>query len=129
MSLINDRIVEQINSSNHTLSQKGLALHLGKAQSTISQWLTQGRAIPSDHIIPICEYLNCSVEWLLTGNSIQNQNLFNSAVVQDFIALYRQLSAEDKEEIKDLINFKIERSKKENGKSAKSSTLIDSHTS
>ena len=128
MSLINDRIVEQINSSNHLLSQKGLAQHLGKAQSTISQWLTQGRAIPSDHIIPICEYLNCSVDWLLTGNNIQKQDLFNNVNEQNLVDRYRQLSAKDKEEIEDLIEFKIERTKKGNDRNVKSSTLTNNLT-
>ena len=112
MSLINTRIIELINSSNHSLSQKGLAQYLGKAQSTISQWLTQDRAIPSDYIIPICEYLDCSVDWLLAGNAKCKQCLFNNAAEQTFIGLYRQLSDKDKTEVEELVEFKLERAKK-----------------
>ncbi len=128
MALINERITEQIKKSNHSLNQKGLAKHLGKAQSTISQWLTQDRPIPSEFIIPICEYLGCSVDWLLTGDEKRKRYLFNSSDEQIFIDLFRQLSAKDKEEIEELIKFKISHYQKENDKNARSSTLTDSLT-
>lgn len=128
MAPINERIIEQITISNHSLSQKGLAQHLNKAQSTISQWLTQGRAIPSEYIIPICEYLGCSVNWLLTGEGKRECCLFNSSDEQSFIDLYRQLSDEDKQELKELIEFKISRYKKENSIDVSSSPLTDSLT-
>ncbi|MDE5818306.1 MAG: helix-turn-helix domain-containing protein [Lachnospiraceae bacterium] len=213
MSLINERIATRIDKSNHMLSQKGLAQYIGKAQSTISQWLTQNRSVPSEYIIQICEYLDCSVNWLLTGEEelqqtyepnfqefrISNayindlgcrikrlrknkkmtqqelgaiiglhgsnvgrieqgkiyptsdvllnichyfsvscdwlltgedqteQSYSNNTDEQNFLYAFRQLSSTDKNEIKELIEFKLERAKKENN-NAKSSILTDSQT-
>lgn len=124
MSLINKRILEQIGQNNHLLSQKGLAQHLGKAQSTISQWLTQDRAISSEYIIPICKYLGCSVHWLLTGTEEDKQSSY-IADENKLLHLYRQLPSKDKKEIEELMEFKIERAKKENSSDVKSSTLTD----
>ncbi|MBD5469105.1 MAG: helix-turn-helix domain-containing protein [Lachnospiraceae bacterium] len=214
MSLINERIATRIDKSNHMLSQKGLAQYIGKAQSTISQWLTQNRSVPSEYIIQICEYLDCSVNWLLTGEEelqqtyepnfqefrISNayindlgcrikrlrknkkmtqqelgaiiglhgsnvgrieqgkiyptsdvllnichyfsvscdwlltgedqteQSYSNNTDEQNFLYAFRQLPATDKNEIKELIEFKLERAKKENNSNAKSSILTDSQT-
>ncbi len=128
MSSINERIIKRIKISNHSLSQKGLAKHLGKAQSTTSQWLTQGRLIPAECIVSISEYLGCSVSWLLTGNERCEYFLFNSSNEQIFTDLYRQLSEKDKEEIEELIEFKINRYKKGSGTNTSSATLTDSLT-
>lgn len=68
MSSINKRIHKTIKENKH-LTQSGLATHLGKSNSTLSQWLSEDRPIPADCIIPICEYLDVSIIWLLTGNN------------------------------------------------------------
>lgn len=71
MSDINKRIHKVI-KSNKNLTQSGLASYLGKSNSTLSQWLSEDRPIPADCIIPICEYLNISIMWLLTGSDYKN---------------------------------------------------------
>lgn len=67
MSSINERIYEIIRSDK-SLTQSGLASYLGKSNSTLSLWFSEGRPIPADCIIPICKYLNVSIMWLLTGS-------------------------------------------------------------
>lgn len=66
----NQNITNRIKSllkNNKSLSQKELATYLQKAPSTISQWFTKNRDIPAECIVPICKYLGCSINWLLTG--------------------------------------------------------------
>lgn len=75
MSEINKRIYKIIRSDKK-LTQSGLASYLGKSSSTLSQWFSEDRPIPADCIIPICEYLDVSIMWLLTGSDYSNK-LFN----------------------------------------------------
>ena len=48
-------------------TQKKLATHLNIATSTINNWIKLNRSIPAEQIIPICEFLEISPYYLLTG--------------------------------------------------------------
>lgn len=92
MSDIYERINKVIDQ-NAEFTQAGLAHYLGKANSTLSQWLSQKRPIPADCIIPICEYLNVTIMWLLTGNDSKEVGL--SSEEQEWIDLYRKFPPEN----------------------------------
>ncbi|MCM1125019.1 MAG: helix-turn-helix domain-containing protein [Lachnospiraceae bacterium] len=91
MSEINKRIYKIIRSDKK-LTQSGLASHLGKSSSTLSQWFSEDRPIPADCIIPICEYLNVSIMWLLTGSDY-NSNLLNMKNYNEEQILLQNFSA------------------------------------
>lgn len=76
MSSINERVHKKIRSDKN-LTQSGLASYLGKSNSTLSLWFSEGRSIPADCIIPICKYLNVSIMWLLTGSDHSDNSLLD----------------------------------------------------
>ena len=49
------------------LSAYGLCQSLGVTTSTTTTWKQRGTDPPAKHIWRICEYLDCSLEYLLTG--------------------------------------------------------------
>lgn len=99
----NEHIIMRIKAllaTNKTLTQKALASHLQRAPSTISQWFRQNRDIPADCIIPICEFFDCSISWLLTGNendTVYCQKANNQE--QKLLDFYRQADERGKRNI------------------------------
>lgn len=65
--LINERIMNTLKREKK--KQKDLAAYIGVSLSTLNTWLNSERKLPANHIIRICEFLNCSVEWLLLGEN------------------------------------------------------------
>jgi transcriptional regulator with XRE-family HTH domain len=63
---INERILN-ILKTNKNLKQKDLANSINVPASTVNNWLKLGRAIPAEYIIPISEYLEIDIYFLLTG--------------------------------------------------------------
>ena len=64
---VSKRVLELL-SNDRSRSQKELAQSIGVSTSTLNNWLLKDRAIPTEKLIPICEYLGISVNTLLTGN-------------------------------------------------------------
>lgn len=62
---IGNRVLEILNQRG--LKQKDLALYLGTKPSTVNGWKEPNRNPSSELIVRICEYLNISYEYLLTG--------------------------------------------------------------
>lgn len=54
--------MEQKSITSYALCQK-----IGIGTSTVNNWKTRNTDPPSKLIVPICECLGCSVEYLLTG--------------------------------------------------------------
>ena len=63
---INERIIEILKKKR--IQQKDLAISIGVSPSTLNNWLKLNRSIPSEFSIPISEFLNVDIYWLLTGN-------------------------------------------------------------
>lgn len=57
------------------LKQKDLANFLGTKPSTVNGWKQENRNPSSDLIIPICEFLKISCEYLLTGTDTISSKL------------------------------------------------------
>lgn len=62
---VGQRVLEILSKKNKTMSQ--LARHLGTTPSTINGWKQPNRNPSSEILIPICEFLDVSVMYLLTG--------------------------------------------------------------
>ena len=62
---ISERILQLLNDKG--LKQKDLALYTGISQSAISDWRKKGTNPSADKIVKICEFLNVSTDFLLTG--------------------------------------------------------------
>lgn len=89
---INERIINLLKSQK--LSQKNMAESIGLATSTINNWLKLGISIPSEYIIPICEFLDVDCNYLLTGKHNTKQiNLITEDDVQR-LSLIHQLPKE-----------------------------------
>ena len=111
---INERITNLL-SSNSAFSQKDLANYIGKQPSTLSNWLLKDREIPSSYLIPICEYLNVSLNYLLTGSEIESSNVTTSASDQEWLDLIHQLPEDVQREYKAEIKGYIKALNKESG--------------
>ena len=55
-------ICQNLNSilKKRKITQKELCQQIGITESKLSYWLTKGKSIPSEYIVPICKYLNIS---------------------------------------------------------------------
>lgn len=62
---INERLKDLLKASKHTQLELSEAIQTPK--STVNTWVKLGRDIPAQFIIPICGFLGCSAEYLLTG--------------------------------------------------------------
>lgn len=114
MKKINERITNLL-SSNPAFSQKDLANYIGKQPSTLSNWLLKDREIPSSCLIPICEYLNVSLNYLLTGSEIESSNATTSASDQEWLDLIHQLPEDVQREYKAEIKGYVKALNKESG--------------
>lgn len=76
-------------------TQKELASHLGIAKSTINNWIKLNRSVPSEYIIPVCEFLNISPYYLLNGEE-NNLSIRVDNTESDLLNMYNQLSEKRK---------------------------------
>lgn len=83
------------------LTQKGLASNIDVSSSTLNNWLKLGRDIPSQYIIPICEFLKITPQYLLSGQDTEKKLV--SGLTEDeqkILNYYAQLTEEQKDYIK-----------------------------
>lgn len=96
------------------LKQVDLCKKVGIPKSTLNNWLKLGRSIPSEYIIPICEFFDVPVEYLLTGEEINN-NSTEYQLSDDEIELlknYRKLDSRGKTMVKAKVYEEIDRMNK-----------------
>ena len=62
---ISERLFSELDQRN--LTAYGLCQALGINSTTTTNWKQRGTDPPAKYITSICEYLGCSVEYLLTG--------------------------------------------------------------
>lgn len=67
---IGERVFTLLEQKGHTQSE--LAAFLSTSRSTINGWKKENRNPSSELIVPICEFLGVSVEFLLTGKESLN---------------------------------------------------------
>lgn len=105
--------------------QKDLADFLGTGTSTVHGWKQGNRNPSSDMLLPICEFFDISIEYLLTGEEkntvkqIGNNNDL-SADEADLLSFFRELSRSNQRAIlvqmENTINQEKEQSATKQGK-------------
>jgi transcriptional regulator with XRE-family HTH domain len=88
------------------LSDKGLKMselcqHIGIGTSTLANWKTRNTDPAAKYIIPICEFLNVTPEYLLTGKKPQKKDV--SDITEDetkVLKYYNRLNEDHKDLIK-----------------------------
>lgn len=93
---ISQNIQNIINTQKRT--QKELAKHLGIATSTINNWIKLNRSIPAEYVIPICEFLNISPYYLLTGKEKEQSMIFDDNM-QRLIECYENLPDRERQRL------------------------------
>ncbi|WP_455765640.1 helix-turn-helix domain-containing protein [Gemmiger formicilis] len=74
------------------LRASGLCKHLGITTNMTTNWKQRGTDPPAKYVIPICEYLDCSLEYLLTGEETKKEPAPGiSENGREMLALYEQL--------------------------------------
>ncbi|WP_125141657.1 helix-turn-helix domain-containing protein [Clostridium transplantifaecale] len=81
---INKRMFEQMEQKNIKMSD--LAKHLNINKTVVSSWKNRGTNPPAEYIVQICELLNMSIEFLITGKEYQGW----SREEQNLIDAYRK---------------------------------------
>ena len=78
------------------LTAYGLSKKLGVNTTTTSNWKQRGTDPPAKYIIPICEYLGCSMEYLLTGQETEKAPIPGiSENGREMLELYERLPERD----------------------------------
>ena len=109
---IGERVLSLLKESGK--KQKELAEFIGAGTSTISQWKDGNRNPSSELLIPICEFLGVSVEYILTGNDqeyprlsqadqelIHWLHLLNEETQRDFLGTIRLYAKQHPEDLLD----------------------------
>lgn len=78
------------------LTAYGLSKKLGVNTTTTSNWKQRGTDPPAKYIVPICEYLGCSIEYLLTGEDAEKVPCHDAAPdmtedEREMLTLFRRL--------------------------------------
>ncbi len=93
---IGNRVIALLKQKN--LKQKDLADYLETRSSTVNGWKEENRNPSSDMILPICEFLGVSCEYLLTGEDKGSSPL--SQDDSEWLMLIHKLPVESRYELK-----------------------------
>lgn len=125
MNNLGERI-KFLRESKH-MTQKTLGDIVDLHGSNIGR-IENGKVFPtSDVLLKIAICFEVSCDWLLTGEDAKTQMCENADEI-DLIRLYKQLPPEDQIDIKEMIEFKLYKSKKARETNSKSFTTIDSNS-
>lgn len=89
--------------------------------------IENGKYLPSAiALLELSKILNCSIDWILTGESeISNNTFFLDNKEQELLNGFRNLPDYDKDELMGLLQMKLQRLKKEGNAAEKSSLSIE----
>lgn len=93
MSII-ERLLIILDKKNHKMSE--LCSFLNINTSTMANWKTRNTDPPAKYLIPICEFLNISLEYLLTGKETK-KTPSSSQLNENESELLKQFKILDKE--------------------------------
>lgn len=100
--------------------QKELSKYTGISEAAISDWKKKGTNPSADKLIIISEFLEVSVEYLLTGSeNIRNSELSENEI--ELLNLYRKLSDRDQIKIIGRIEEILDNSTQNNSQSTQQS--------
>lgn len=86
---INERLFAELERKH--LSAAGLCKILGIGTGQTTTWKQRGTDPPAKYIAPICKYLGCSLEYLLTGEEKEPHPATLSENSQEMLKLYELL--------------------------------------
>jgi transcriptional regulator with XRE-family HTH domain len=95
-------------------TQESIAGRIGISKNTLYNWISKGQYPRASEATLLARELNTTVEYLVTGSD-------NSGINQEdlrFLAEFRQLTPNDKEEIVEIIRIKNAKRDKSSDKSA-----------
>lgn len=93
------RILSELERRGLRMSE--LCQYLGIGTSTMANWKTRGTDPPAKYIAQICEFLNVSADYILTGK--ENKEKLVSGLTEDeqkVLKYYEQLTEEQKDYVK-----------------------------
>lgn len=123
MNAIGKRIKETRLQKN--LKHVDIYKQCGIASGAMSM-IENGKRVPSAIILyHIAEVLNVSVDWLLTGDSMNSEIPGFYGLEDKLLKSFQELNIEDQEEVLEFIQMKIKLSNRKK-QTAKSSKLTDS---
>ena len=106
------------------LTQTDVYHQTGIASGALSQ-IENGSRSPSIMIFyKLAVALDCSTDWLLTGESSDSKNFIFSESEESVIAMYRELSDDDKDEVFEILSLKLRKARRGKSSSEKSSTSM-----
>lgn len=72
-----------------------------------------GKSLPSaSALIGLSKILNCSIDWILTGNSPISEDVILSNIEEKLIDDFRRLPEEEKEELIAILHMKLQKVQK-----------------
>lgn len=89
--MVIQRIIELLNEK--ALKASDLCKYIGINTSTMTNWKNRGTDPPAKLLIPICEFLDVSCEYLLTGKNNHNVLEFSNDDAE-WLSLIHQLPRE-----------------------------------
>ena len=93
---ISERLFSELERRN--LTAYALCQTLGINTTTTTNWKQRGTDPPAKFLIPICEFLGCSLEYLLTGQEVElkrDSALKISQNEREMLSYFGQLSERD----------------------------------
>ena len=72
---------------------------IGFSQNTINNWKFRNAIPKADDLYKIAQYCGCTMEYLLTGQKIDDDNIFLSAREQSLLHDYKLLDNDDKSSV------------------------------
>ena len=109
-------MLQILDSKNIKMSE--LCCYLGINTSTMANWKTRNTDPPAKYIIPICEYLNVSPEYLLIGKELPTtMELLSSKLTEneeEILKLFTQLT--ERQQLKLIVKAEdmVEENQKDN---------------
>ena len=107
---ISERLFKTMKEKKKKKKKKKKKLNV--RSSTVSNWRTRGTTPPAEYLIPICEVLEVSPYFLLTGEESNNSTRPLTAEETAILQAYKACSPERKEIIKGILNVKTEQEEK-----------------
>lgn len=109
MNEIGERI--RLRRNELDITQTQVYKEVGISSGNLSS-IESGKVLPSSlALIGLSKVLKCSIDWILTGNEYFSESEFFNNRESELISNFRMLSDSDKQEILNIIEYKIYKSK------------------
>lgn len=103
--MVIERIIELLDKK--ALKASDLCRFIGINTSTMTNWKNRGTDPPAKFIVPICEFLNVSCEFLLTGKEKSNIHEISNNDIE-WLSLIHRLPEKKCDEFKERIKGYLE---------------------